>query len=93
MEAGQMTGQVGADLQALDTLSRTFNAQAAEIDQLIATINSQIGQTWWIGPAAENFKNQWTSQFVPNLHSLQEALRRAGAEAQSRRQRLEAAGS
>ena len=85
--------QIGADIQQLATLSRSFNTQAGNVEALITAINGQIGGTWWVGPAHDKFLDQWNSQFVPTLRNLTEALRTAGADVENRRQRIEAAGS
>ena len=85
--------QIGADIQQLAALSRTFSAKATDVEALISSLNSQIGGTSWTGPAHDKFVEQWNSQFVPTLRNLTEALRTAGADVENRRQRIEAAGS
>ena len=85
--------KIGADIPQMASLSSSFNKQSAQVDALISAINGQLGATWWEGPAATKFRDQWQSQFVPNLRSLSEALRSAGADVESRRQRIETAGS
>jgi uncharacterized protein YukE len=85
--------QIGADIQQLATMGRQFTTQAVQVDTLISAINGQLGNTSWVGPSADKFKDQWNSQFVPALRNLEEALRAAGADVENRRQRIEAAGS
>ncbi|MHB8959300.1 MAG: WXG100 family type VII secretion target [Candidatus Limnocylindrales bacterium] len=85
--------KIGADIQQMSSLTSSFNKQSAQVDALISAINGQLGALWWEGPAAAKFRDQWTSQFVPNLRSLSEALRAAGSDVENRRQRIEAAGS
>jgi uncharacterized protein YukE len=92
LEAETMA-QIGADIQQLESLTRQFNTQASTVDGLISAINSQIGGTWWVGPKAEKFKNEWNGEFVPTLRKLSEALRNAGQDVAITAQRIQAAGS
>ncbi len=85
--------QIGADIQQLESLTRQFTIEAAQVDALISAITSQIGGTWWIGPRAERFKGEWDSQFVPTLRKLSEALSEAGRDIAVTAQRIQAAGS
>ena len=85
--------QIGANIEQLEALTRQFNTQAGQVDTLISAINNQMGSTWWIGPRADKFKNEWDQQFVPTLRKLSEALREAGQDVTTTAHNLQAAGS
>ena len=51
--------QLGADVEQLDLLSRKFDEEAQKIEATISVIGSQVHGTWWQGPDAERFRNQW----------------------------------
>ena len=69
--------QLGADVEALDQLARRFNEEAQKIQQAISTISSQIDTTWWQGPDAERFRNNWQSSFRGQLQRIGESLGQA----------------
>ena len=51
--------QLGADVEQLDQLSRKFDQEAQQIAQATQQISSQVNSTWWKGPDADRFKNEW----------------------------------
>ena len=85
--------KIGADIGQLAILKQTFDRESQTVLELTRTIDGQLGNTWWIGPAHDRFAADWNSSFKPNLQRLQEALTSAGAEVERRRTALEQAGS
>lgn len=85
--------QIGAQMEQMLSLRSTFDRESAQVGELLSTLNNQIGATWWVGPAAERFRQQWNSQFAPTLRQLQSALQEASGEVQRRHDALLQAGS
>jgi uncharacterized protein YukE len=85
--------QIGAEMEQLQQLQQVFQQKAAAIDELKSAIDGQVGGTWWVGPAADRFRDQWNGSFKPNLTQLQQALTEASAEVQRRHAALQAAGT
>jgi uncharacterized protein YukE len=69
-----MSSMYGADLNQLDELHRRFTAEHDSVQQLQSRITSTLASTAWTGPAAERFREAWTTEFVPTLGRLSEAL-------------------
>jgi uncharacterized protein YukE len=82
--------QLGADVEQLDTLAKKFDQEAQAIAQATSQITSQVNSTWWKGPDADKFKNEWEGQFASQLKKIAEALRQVGTvvrkQAQQQRQ-------
>ena len=85
--------RIGAEMGQMDQLAQVFTQKSAQIDELTAAIDGQVGGTWWEGPAADRFREQWSGSFKPNLQQLQQALNECSSEVRSRRAAIEAAGS
>lgn len=87
--------KIGADIGQLQALKATFDKEAEDVGRLMSALDRQIQQdnTWWIGPAADKFRNEWNGTFKPNLQKLQAALKEAGTEVENRRRAIETAGS
>jgi uncharacterized protein YukE len=81
----------GADLEQMMALNRRFADEAAAVEALQARINQAISSTSWTGPAAEQFREIWASDFVPALGRLREALSQNAALIEQRRGAIEAA--
>jgi uncharacterized protein YukE len=84
---------IGGEVDQLTALKSTFDRQASNVAELVASIDSQINSTYWVGPAAERFKGQWSGDFKRMLANLQNALGEAGTEVARRRDALIKAGS
>ena len=82
--------QLGADVEQLDSLARRFDQEAQTIENTISTITSQIGATWWQGSDADNFRNEWQTNYTASLRNviqrLQDAASRCRAQANQQRQ-------
>lgn len=86
-----MTNMRGADLEQMTVLNRRFADEAASVEALQARINQAISSTAWTGPAAEQFRERWTAEFVPALGRLREALSQNALMVEQRRGAIEAA--
>ena len=85
--------QVGGNLEQLTSLKQKFTTEASDVQRLKTQITGAIDNTWWIGPAAERFKQAWTSDFAPALGRLEQALQEAAREVGNREQALRNAGN
>ncbi len=74
------TDTIGLNLSQMADLQRTFDAKAAEVDQLIAQISTLVGtagtpgSVHWQGRLADQFRTEWDGVFVKNLRQLVQAL-------------------
>jgi hypothetical protein len=84
---------IGGEVDQLTALKATFDRQSGSVAELIASIDSQLGNTYWVGPAAERFKGQWNGDFKRMLKNLQTSLAESGSEVARRREALIQAGS
>jgi WXG100 family type VII secretion target len=84
---------IAGSLEQMEALSRQFQQQSQTVDQLTATIRSELGNALWEGPAADRFRSTWSSEFEPVLRKLQSALQEAGVEVARRRDALQTAGT
>jgi hypothetical protein len=55
-------------------LSTQLNNTASEIRQLSSTLTTAVQNASWMGPDRERFVSEWTSQHVPQLNTVVEAL-------------------
>lgn len=86
-----MNGMLGGDLAQLDALRSTFGNQVQAVDALRGAVDGALGSTQWTGPAADRFRNEWASTFVPALRRLQDALTENASIVQNRRDAIQAA--
>ncbi len=84
---------IGGELDQLSALKSTFDREAGLVADVLSTIRSQLGNTYWEGPAASRFREAWQSEFEPMLQKLQNQLGEAGQEVARRREGLVKAGS
>jgi hypothetical protein len=70
--------RLGADVDELDQLTRTFQSEAAKIGQTISLISSKVHSAWWEGNDARNFRSQWDGEFRARLAQVQHALEETG---------------
>jgi len=84
---------IGASMDQLQSLKSTFDQQTAVVDQLTATVDGQLANTYWSGPAADRFRESWQSSFAPTLRQLEQAMQDSSAEIGMRYQALIDAGS
>ena len=70
--------QLGADVEELDRLARTFQEEAAKIEQATARISSQVNSVWWKGPDADRFRSEWEGSYRAQLRQIAERLKQTG---------------
>jgi WXG100 family type VII secretion target len=87
--------RIGASMEAMAQLKSQFDRQAQNVQTLASDLDGQVNMIAsgeWEGPAANRFRDAWSSQFKPALQNLQQSLTEAGAEVENRRAALEQAG-
>jgi uncharacterized protein YukE len=84
---------IGGELDQLASLKATFERQGGMVADVLSTVRSQLGNTYWEGPAAARFREAWQSDFEPMLQRLQQQMGEAGTEIARRRDALMKAGS
>jgi hypothetical protein len=84
---------IGGELDQLAALKATYDREGSLVADVLSTIRSQLGNTYWEGPAAGRFRESWQSEFEPMLQRLQAQLSEAGIEISRRREALQRAGS
>ena len=72
--------QLGADVEQLEILSRKFDEEAQKIEAAISVIGSQVQGTWWQGPDAERFRNQWETADTSTLRQVVQRLQTAATD-------------
>ena len=85
-------GQIGITVEEMEVLGQEFNRQAEAAASLRNAITSKLGQTNWLGGAAERFRSEWDGSFSPGLQKLEQALQELGREVEQRRQAFVQAG-
>jgi hypothetical protein len=75
---------VGADIDQLQKLGDDLRSKQVDIDHIITTVRSALGNTVWQGPARERLEGDWHSSFEPALGRMKEAFDSAGTECKSR---------
>jgi uncharacterized protein YukE len=86
--------QLGADVEALERLSRKFDGESRRLEEAIERIQAQVVATWWEGRDAQQFKDAWASDFRPQLRKIANELRQAHVNTlKNARQQSEASGT
>ena len=70
----------GANPEQLASLGSTLKQQIAPIDSLVATVTSVLHGTTWVGPARQQFEDDWNLSFRTALDRLKSAFEAAGAD-------------
>jgi uncharacterized protein YukE len=84
---------IGGELEQLTALKSVFDRSSGGVSELTSAIRSQLGNTYWVGPAADRFRDAWQREFEPMLNKLGHALTESGTEVARRRDALIKAGS
>lgn len=81
--------QLGADVDALDALTRTFDHESHKLITSMNAINATLHSTWWAGVNATRFEGDWRRQHATSLRSVAQLLTDASQtlRTQSRQQR------
>ena len=65
------------NIDAVRQLAGQMDANAGQIDQLMATLTSALESTEWIGPDRERFLADWQNTHVAQLTAVANSLRDA----------------
>lgn len=68
----------GANPEQLAGLGRQLQRQIDNIDAITSAVASALGGTTWVGPARDQFEQEWSSGFRTALTRLGEAFDAAG---------------
>ena len=83
----------GLDVQQVRQLSSQLSQKAADIESVLSTLTSTLGNTEWTGPDSQAFRSDWTGQHTAALKQVINALRDASQKAQMNAQAQENASS
>jgi len=74
-----MAGNIshGMNIGEVKQLAQKLNQKAEQIQQVITEVNQAVGNTSWIGPDADTFKNKWNSEGVRQLTAAKDILTHA----------------
>lgn len=70
-------GILGADVNELRSAARRLDAEADRIEHSVRRITERITATWWQGPDAESFRQDWNSSHQSRMRALCDQLRRS----------------
>ena len=70
----------GANPEQLASLGRSLKQQITSIEQVMSTVSSALGGTTWVGPARDQFENDWNTTFRNALGKLNQAFDAAGSD-------------
>jgi uncharacterized protein YukE len=88
-----MTGFLGMDVPAVRNLATQLSAKADEIESIMSVLTSQLHSVQWMGPDADNFRNDWQSVHRVQLSTVAQALRDAATRANNNANQQEQASS
>ena len=80
--------RLGGDVDAMERLQGQLKQRGQEVQQLRTQMGNMIQNTWWEGPAANNFRNEWNGQYSQSLQKLEALLADLGQEVQKRKEAL-----
>lgn len=70
----------GANPEQLAALGRSLKQQITTIEGVISSVGSVLGGTTWMGPARDQFENDWNQSFRTALGRLNQAFDAAGGD-------------
>jgi uncharacterized protein YukE len=85
------TAMLGGELETMATLKGKLNEQANTVATLTSTVDQQVKNTVWSGPAADRFRELWDGQFKQTLEQLRIALNDAASEVSNRAEAIRVA--
>jgi hypothetical protein len=81
--------QLGADVEQLDRLARTFDTEATRLERSASTLRSLVASVTWMGPDAGLFRGQFnqgmSQQLVAAARALHEEARHVSLQATQQR--------
>jgi uncharacterized protein YukE len=80
--------RLGGDIEAMDRLQGQLRQKGQDIERLKSELTNIVQQTYWEGPAASKFKNDWGGQYSRSLTNLETLLADLGQEVARRKDAL-----
>lgn len=68
----------GANPEQLASLGRSLKHQIESINGVMSAVSSALGATTWVGPARDQFEQDWNTTFKSALGRLNQAFDAAG---------------
>ena len=65
--------QLGADVEQLDWLARTFQTEASRLDRSASVLRGLVASVTWMGPDAGRFRGQYNQAMAPQLAAIARA--------------------
>lgn len=85
-----MAGTVGAELDTLRQLHRTFTQKAQEAVDIKTNVDTGVHSAVWTGKYSDDFRNAW-QEYRRNLDNLHEALTGAANDVRTNHNNIAAA--
>lgn len=70
----------GANPEQLASLGRSLKQQITSIEGVMSAVSSALSGTTWVGPARDQFENDWNTSFRTALGKLNQAFDAAGSD-------------
>ena len=83
-----MSTLYGANPDQLEQLGTTLKRQIEAINSVMSTVTSALSGTTWMGPARDQFEQEWQGSFRSALTRLNDAFEAAGQDCVLRTQEL-----
>lgn len=83
-----MSTLYGANPDQLEHLGSTLKRQIEAINSVMSTVTSALSGTTWMGPARDQFEQEWQGSFRSALTRLNDAFDAAGQDCVMRTQEL-----
>lgn len=80
--------KLGGDIEQMQQLQAQLKQRSQEVSQLRSQLTNMVQSTWWEGPAAARFKQEWNGQYSQSLSKLEGLLQELGQEVQRRKDAL-----
>ncbi len=86
-------GVYGQDIEQVQKLATQLNSKAEEIQQVMSQLTSAISSVQWMGPDADRFRSDWSSQHTAKLKAVVSALQAASQSAKKNAQEQQQASN
>ncbi len=70
----------GANPEQLASLGRSLRQQIHSIDGVVSAVSAALSGTTWVGPARDQFEQDWNTSFRHALAKLNQAFDAAGSD-------------
>ena len=88
-----MANMSGMDIQAVQNLATQMKTKAGEIQQIMATLTSQLQSAPWVGADQQRFLSEWQGQHCTALRNVISGLEQASQQAARNAQEQQAASA